>query len=131
MSSTSPLVLVTGGSGFIGIAVIQNALQAGYRVRAAVRRDSAAQAIANAPGMKSHTATDALTFVTVPDNTVEGAYLEAVKDCEYIIHLASPIATQPVSLLDTSRPLRKDVAGTRHYMTEDHQAEVLLTMHQG
>jgi len=99
MSSTSPLVLVTGGSGFIGIAVIQNALQAGYRVRAAVRKEGAAQAIANAPGMKTHTTSDALTFVTVPDNTVEAAYLEAVKDCEYIIHLASPIATQPVSLL--------------------------------
>lgn len=98
MSPTSPLVLVTGGSGFIGIAVIQNALQAGYRVRAAVRKESAAQAIANAPGMEVYTAGDALTFVTVPDNTVEGAYLEAVKDCEYIIHLASPIATQPVSL---------------------------------
>jgi nucleoside-diphosphate-sugar epimerase len=102
MPASSPLILVTGGSGFIGFAVVQNALIAGYRVRAAIRRQDAEQAIANAPGMKTYTSSGALTFVTVLDNTVEGAYLEAVQDCEYIIHLASPIAIAPVSLSDAS-----------------------------
>ena len=40
----------------------------------------------------------ALTFAIVPDNTVPGAYDEAAKDCSYIIHVASPLATRPGDL---------------------------------
>ena len=39
-----------------------------------------------------------MTFAIVPDNTKPGAYLESVKGCSYIIHVASPIATFPGNL---------------------------------
>ena len=39
-----------------------------------------------------------MTFAIVPDNNKPGAYLEAVKGCSYIIHVASPLATVPGDL---------------------------------
>lgn len=40
-----------------------------------------------------------MTFALVPDNTQPGAYREAAKDCSYIIHIASPLATQEGDLV--------------------------------
>ena len=39
-----------------------------------------------------------MTFTLVPDNSKPGAYRESVKDCSYIIHVASPLATSPGDL---------------------------------
>ncbi|KAH8760166.1 hypothetical protein BGZ57DRAFT_994381 [Hyaloscypha finlandica] len=69
---SSDLVLITGGSGLIGIKTIRFALEAGYSVRAAAIN----------PGPR-------LTFVTVPDMLADGAYDEAVKGAKYIMHIAS------------------------------------------
>jgi len=99
MSNIPALVLVTGGNGFIGFGIIQRALQAGYHVRAAVRRQEAIETIMNGPGMQTHVASGALSFTIVADNTIKTAYHEAAKGCAYIVHVASPLATQPVSLL--------------------------------
>ena len=35
----------------------------------------------------------------MPDITVDGAFVDALKDVTYVLHVASPI-TSPVSLLD-------------------------------
>lgn len=97
MTDKSALVLVTGGSGFIGFAVIQQALHSGYYVRAAVRRQDAIDRITHAPNMQAYVSSGALSFVIVEDNTSKIAYHEAAKGCSYIIHVASPLPTQPVS----------------------------------
>ena len=97
MTITSPLVLVTGGNGFIGFKVLKQALQRGYHVRAAVRRQEAIETITNGPEIQPFISSGALSFIIVADNTSKTAYHEAAKGCTYIIHVASPIATQPVS----------------------------------
>ena len=40
-----------------------------------------------------------MTFAIVPDNTKPGAYIDAAKDCSFIVHVASPLPTQPGDLL--------------------------------
>jgi nucleoside-diphosphate-sugar epimerase len=85
------LVFITGGTGHIGFRTLVVALQHGYSVRAAVRSESKKQQILLAPSIKSLNPGPRLTFVVVPDLTVDGAYDEAVKGAAYIIHLASPI----------------------------------------
>ena len=47
------LILVTGGTGLIGIKVIQLALKAGYSVRAAVRSQAKADAVLATPTVKA------------------------------------------------------------------------------
>ena len=64
-----------------------------------VRRQDAIDTISRGPSVQEYLATGALTFALVPDNTKPGAYFEAVKDCSYIIHIASPLATVPGDLL--------------------------------
>lgn len=95
------LVLVTGGSGHLGFRVIISALDAGYKVRAAVRSEFKADLIKAAPSVQAHL--DKLTFVIVPDILADGAYDEAVKGVSYILHSASPIAF-PVSIYLFSFP---------------------------
>ena len=48
-----------------------------------------------------------MTFAIVPDNTKPGAYIDGAKDCSFIVHVASPLPTQPGDLLSQA------VAGTK------------------
>lgn len=47
-----------------------------------------------------------MKFALVPNNTLPGAYNGAAKDCSYIIHVASPLATRPGDLVSQA------IAGT-------------------
>lgn len=85
------LVLITGGTGLIGIKIIQLALKAGYSVRAAVRSQAKADAVLATPTVKTLNPSSALTFVIVPDILADNAYVEAVKGVKYILHVASPV----------------------------------------
>jgi nucleoside-diphosphate-sugar epimerase len=92
--SESPLVLLTGGTGHLGFKTLLDTLQAGYRVRAAVRSSSKKDIILSNPAFKALKADpDQLSFVEVADLAVPGAYDTAVKDVDFIIHIASPITT--------------------------------------
>lgn len=85
------LVLVTGGTGLIGIKIIQLALKAGYSIRAAVRSQEKANAVLATPTVKAIDPGSRLTFVIVPDILADNAYDEAVKGVKFIIHAASPV----------------------------------------
>ena len=86
------LVLVTGGSGFVGIHCIDQLLRAGYRVRSTVRSLSRE---ADVRAMLRNAETphqDALTFVAA-DLTRDAGWPNAVAGCEYVLHVASPFPT--------------------------------------
>ena len=68
-------VLITGASGFVAGHVLTAFLEAGIKVKAAVRSERTADNV-----RKLHEKFgDALSFVIVPDMTAEGAFDEAVK----------------------------------------------------
>jgi dihydroflavonol-4-reductase len=86
-------VLVTGGTGFIGSHAIVQLLAAGYRVRTTVRNLSRAddvRALAVAGGASR---TETIEVVAADLMSDEG-WPEAVADCAYVLHVASPF---PVS----------------------------------
>jgi nucleoside-diphosphate-sugar epimerase len=84
------LVLLTGSTGFVGFATLSAALKHGYKIRAAVRSEKKAETVRSNPTLKD-ISEDQLSFVVIPDFLVEGAFDDAVKDVDYILHLASPI----------------------------------------
>jgi nucleoside-diphosphate-sugar epimerase len=86
---SSELVLVTGGSGFIGVHCILQLLQAGYRVRTTVRsleREADVRAMLRVGGVEAN---GALAFAAA-NLTSDGGWPEAVDGCDYVLHLASP-----------------------------------------
>ncbi|KAM0420999.1 hypothetical protein ACHAPT_011242 [Fusarium lateritium] len=86
------LILLTGATGFLGHRVLVMALQAGYRVRCAIRSAKGIDKILATPSVKKlGSLTRKISWVTIPDITAPGAYNEAVTDVQYIIHVASPV----------------------------------------
>ncbi|QIX00613.1 hypothetical protein AMS68_006130 [Peltaster fructicola] len=82
-------VLITGSTGHVGFATLVKALSNGYKVRAAVRSDAKAQLVKSAKSVQPYSSQ--LEFVIVKDITRAGAFDEAVKGVDGIVHVASPI----------------------------------------
>jgi nucleoside-diphosphate-sugar epimerase len=82
-------VLVTGGSGFIGSHCILQLLAAGHRVRTTVRdlrREANVRALLKQGGAEPR---GALSFFAA-DLISDAGWANAVADCEYVLHVASP-----------------------------------------
>jgi nucleoside-diphosphate-sugar epimerase len=88
------LVLVTGGSGFIGAHCILQLLNAGYRVRTTVRslkREPEVRAMLQQGGVSDpeFLSADRLSFVAA-DLESDAGWPEAAAGCQYVLHVASP-----------------------------------------
>ena len=82
------LVLVTGGSGFVGAHCILQLLDAGHRVRTTVRslkREADVRAMLQASGAEPG---EALSFAA--DLMSDAGWPEAVAGCDFVLHVASP-----------------------------------------
>jgi dihydroflavonol-4-reductase len=87
---TGKLVLVTGGSGFIGAHSILQLLNAGHRVRTTVRslqREPDVRAMLHAGG--ADPTGNSLSFSAAELMSDQG-WPEAVAGCDYVLHVASP-----------------------------------------
>ena len=88
-SNTKKTVLVTGGSGFIAVHCMLKLLNAGYQVRATLRslsREAEVRAMLKEGGTE---AGDNLTFIEA-DLSSDGRWEDAVSNCTYVLHVASP-----------------------------------------
>ncbi|KAG8809844.1 methylglyoxal reductase (NADPH-dependent) gre2 [Serendipita sp. 399] len=90
------LILLTGGTGFVGAATLVNLLKKGFAVRAAIRSESKISLFSN--NMKTYIDSGKLTFVLVPDMLAPGAFNDAVQGVDGIIHSASPIIPTDTSI---------------------------------
>ena len=92
---SNELVLVTGGSGFVGAHCLVQLLGAGYRVRTTVRslsREPEVRAMLAAGGAPA----DAPLAFVAADLQADAGWPEAVAGCDYVLHVASPFpARQP------------------------------------
>jgi nucleoside-diphosphate-sugar epimerase len=87
--SNQGMVLVTGGSGFIGSWCVIGLLQQGYTVRTTVRNLAREREVRAALG-KVVDAQDRLSFYAT-DLMSDPGWDEATSGCDYVLHVASPL----------------------------------------
>ena len=87
MSAPAARVLVTGGTGFIGLNTILRLLQLGYPVRATVRAGADEASLRNT--LSAHADASRLELVCA-DLCDDAGWREAAAGCQFVIHAASP-----------------------------------------
>jgi len=108
-SMKNDYVLVTGGSGFVASHCIVQLLQKGYQVKTTVRSLSKKQEIIAMLITGGITSFERVQFIEADLNS-DNNWNEAVKDCRYVLHVASPIG---LSVPDTAEEMiRPAVDGT-------------------
>ncbi|KIL60769.1 hypothetical protein M378DRAFT_13913 [Amanita muscaria Koide BX008] len=100
-------VLVTGANGYISVWLIETLLEQGYQVRGTVRSLERSSFLRNT--FKSYV--DKLELVAVEDITQDGAFDEAVKGMNAIVHLASPVTPNADDPKDIIDPAKKGTTG--------------------
>jgi dihydroflavonol-4-reductase len=121
------LVLVTGGSGFVGVHCILRLLEGGYRVRATVRsveREADVRAMLETGGAEPG---DALSFAAA-DLMSDAGWPEAVAGCKYVLHVASPFpANQPKNEFELIVPARQGALRVLRAARDAGVARLVLT----
>lgn len=95
-------VLLTGGNGFVGSATLVALCEAGYNVHAVVRRQDAIDKTSAVPAIKRFS--EQIQWSIIPDISKPDAFLEVVKGCHHIVHVASPIPPIPPRPMDMRTP---------------------------
>lgn len=105
-TNASPLVLVTGGSGFLASHCILQLHRAGFRIRSTLR------SLQRAPSLddvlrRAHGSPVAVEW-RVADLSDDRGWAEAVAGAEYVLHVASPFPrTAPKNAAEVIEPARE------------------------
>ncbi|MBC1253798.1 NAD-dependent epimerase/dehydratase family protein, partial [Listeria welshimeri] len=83
-------VLVTGGTGFLGMRIIFQLLQKGYNVKTTVRSLKSKEKVIEVLQNNGITDFTKLSFVELDLSKDEG-WEEAMRDCAYVLSVASPV----------------------------------------
>ncbi len=90
---SNELVLVTGGTGFIGAHCIIQLLHAGYRVRTTMRSLSREKDVRAMLGVGGILSTDQLSFFQA-DLLKDDGWAAATEGCDFVLHVASPLPVE-------------------------------------
>lgn len=85
----SETVLVTGGTGAVGLYCMLQLLREGYTVKATLRSINKKNDVIERLQTGGTTSFDSLSFVET-DLTKDTNWSEAMKGCQYVLHIASP-----------------------------------------
>jgi dihydroflavonol-4-reductase len=97
MTTSKSTVLVTGASGFVATHCIVQLLRAGYRVRGTLR--SAARGASLRSVLRRELGADGALIdkleLCEAELTLDADWREAVRSCDHVLHIASPVPTTP------------------------------------
>ncbi|GAB4029014.1 aldehyde reductase [Spirosoma sp. KNUC1025] len=120
-------VLVTGGTGFVGIHTILQLLQQGYIVKTTLRSLSKKDTIIRALNEAGIIDFTNLSFYEA-ELTADAGWAEAVAHCNYVLHIASPFpAQEPKDENDLIIPARDGALRVLRAAKEASVERVVLT----
>ncbi|KAF9527863.1 D-lactaldehyde dehydrogenase [Crepidotus variabilis] len=102
-------VLVSGANGYIGMWVVRLLLEQGYSVRAVVRSEQKGDFLSQY--FRPSGLVERLDFAYVTDFTKEGAFDDAVKDIDGVVHTASPFTLEAKNSNDLMSPAIQGTVG--------------------
>ena len=118
-------VLVTGATGYIGLHCIQQLLDQGYAVNGSLRSLERKDEIIKS--LESHnTSTEHLKLFSFNLNEDEG-WDDGMEGCDYLIHVASPIALERKSEDFFVKPAVAGVKRALKFAKKHHIKKVILT----
>jgi dihydroflavonol-4-reductase len=103
-ANTRGLVVVTGGSGYIATYCIAELLGEGWRVRATLRDLARSDEVRGTVG-KIAAKADTIEFAPA-DLTSDAGWANALAGADYVLHVASPVSTNPKNDDAVIRPAR-------------------------
>ncbi|KAF4617262.1 hypothetical protein D9613_005668 [Agrocybe pediades] len=106
-SNKSKRVLVTGANGYIASWVVKTLLEQGFTVLGAVRTQEKGDEVIDM--FKKHT--DRLEIVVIEDMTKDGAFDEAIKRVDAVLHTASPVSSSIEEPEGFNRPALQGTLG--------------------
>jgi len=117
----SETVLVTGGTGFVGSHCILQLLQKGYTVKTTLRSMKRKDEVIEMMKAGGITSLSNLSFIET-DLLKDTNWDEAVKGCDYVLHVASPIFSKMPK--DDNELIRPAVEGTLRVLKAARDADV-------
>jgi nucleoside-diphosphate-sugar epimerase len=114
-------VLVTGGSGFVGLHTISQLLGKNYSVKATIRNTAKKDEVKETLKATGIASLEDLSFVQA-DLSSDSNWSAAVKDCRYVLHIASPISTHNPA--DENEMIRPAVDGALRVLKASSNAGV-------
>jgi dihydroflavonol-4-reductase len=114
-------VLVTGGTGFVGVHCILQLLEKGYRVKTTVRSLDRKSEVLEMLKVGGITSFEKLEFIQA-DLTEDANWEAALRGCDYVLHVASPIFLRVPK--DENEMIKPAVEGTLRVLKAAREAGV-------
>ena len=118
-------VLVTGATGYIGLHCVQQLLSQGYAVNGSVRSPERKEEVFEAL-QKHNTPTENLNLFTF-NLTEDDGWDEGMEGCDYLLHVASPIALENHNEDFFVKPAVAGVKRAFKYAKKHNVKKVVLT----
>lgn len=124
-------VLVTGGTGFVGVHCILQLLNKGYKVKTTIRSLKRSNEVIEMLRFGGITSFENLECIEA-DLTKDMNWDEAVKNCDYVLHVASPIGlVAPKDEYDFIRPAVEGTLRVLRYARNAGVKRVVMTSNFG
>lgn len=124
-------VLVTGGTGFVGMQIVLQLLQKGYRVKTTIRSLKSKDKLIEILKANGITAFDALSFVET-ELTKDDNWEKAMQDCKYVLSVASPVFFEkPKNEEEAIRPAVEGILRILKFSKKEGVQRVVMTSNFG
>lgn len=124
-------VLVTGGNGFVGLHIVLQLLQKGYKVRTTLRSMASKDKLVET--LKAHGVSTFgnLSFIEA-ELTSDDHWQEAMKDCQYVLSVASPVFLEmPKDENEAIRPALEGILRVLKFACNAGVTRVVMTSNFG